>query len=153
MASGCGCGRAPAVLSSLHGAARAAPSSLPDRVLAERYRLRRSTEFTATVRGGRRSGRHYLVVHLAVSPSGLVAAPGPPRAGFVVSKAVGGAVVRNAVTRRLRALVHDRLDAMPPGSSMVVRALPAAASASYAELGADLDACLARLLRPEQVRL
>jgi len=55
-------------------------------------------------------------------------------------------VVRNTVTRRLRALVHERLGGLPPGGSMVVRALPPAATASYAELGADLDACLARLL-------
>jgi len=54
--------------------------------------------------------------------------------------------VRNSVTRRLRALVHDRLDLLPPGGSLVVRALPPAAGASYAELGEDLDACLARLL-------
>jgi ribonuclease P protein component len=66
--------------------------------------------------------------------------------GFVVSRAVGGAVVRNTVTRRLRALVHDRLGQLPEGGSIVVRALPPAADASYSELGADLDACLARLV-------
>lgn len=61
-------------------------------------------------------------------------------------------MVRNSVTRRLRALVHDRLSLLPQGGSLVVRALPPAADASYAELGADLDACLARLIpvRPEQ---
>jgi len=55
-------------------------------------------------------------------------------------------VVRNTVTRRLRGLVRDRLPGLPAGGSLVVRALPAAATASYAELGADLDACLARVL-------
>jgi len=36
---------------------------------------------------------------------------------------------------------------MLPGSAvLVVRALPAAAGASYQELGADLDRCLARVL-------
>ena len=55
-------------------------------------------------------------------------------------------MVRNTVTRRLRALVHDRLGQLPVGGSMVVRALPPAASASYSELGSDLDACLARLI-------
>jgi ribonuclease P protein component len=67
------------------------------------------------------------------------------RVGFVVSKAVGGAVVRNTVTRRLRALIRERLDALPAGTSLVVRALPASATATSAELAADLDACLARL--------
>jgi ribonuclease P protein component len=70
----------------------------------------------------------------------------PPRVGFVVSRAVGGAVVRNAVTRRLRALGRDRLPALPEGSLLVLRALPPSATASYAELGEDLDGCLERLL-------
>ena len=110
-------------------------------MLASRNRVRRSADFSAAVRRGRRSARTHLVVHLQVEPSG-----GVPRAGFVVSKAVGGAVVRNTVTRRLRALVRDRLAALPAGTVLVVRALPPAATASSAQLATDLDACLARLL-------
>jgi ribonuclease P protein component len=67
-----------------------------------------------------------------------------PRVGFVVSRAIGGAVGRNAVRRRLRHLMRDRLDTLPVGSTVVIRALPAAATASSAELAADLDAALAR---------
>ena len=67
----------------------------------------------------------------------------PSRAGFVVSKAVGNAVVRNTVRRRLRHLVRERLPELPAGSTLVVRALPVAAEASYARLGTDLDAALA----------
>jgi len=70
----------------------------------------------------------------------------PPRAGFVVSKAVGPAVVRNVVKRRLRHLVHDRLALLPAGSLVVVRALPPAAKADHAVLARDLDAALDRLL-------
>jgi ribonuclease P protein component len=70
------------------------------------------------------------------------------RAGFVVSKAVGGAVVRNLVRRRLRHLVRDRLGALAPGSTLVVRALPAAAERRYDELAADLDAAIASATRP-----
>jgi ribonuclease P protein component len=55
-------------------------------------------------------------------------------------------VVRNTVTRRLRALVHARLELLPADSTLVVRALPTAALASSAELAADLDACLDRVL-------
>lgn len=66
-----------------------------------------------------------------------------PRAGFVVSKAVGPAVTRNLVKRRLRHLVRARLGVLPPASLLVVRALPASATASYAELGHELDRCLA----------
>ena len=53
-------------------------------------------------------------------------------------------MVRNRVKRRLRHLARARMDHLPPGSHLVVRALPAAASASSRELAADLDAVLAR---------
>jgi ribonuclease P protein component len=52
-------------------------------------------------------------------------------------------VVRNKVRRRLRHLVRERVEALPSGSTLVVRALPAAAGTSYPQLGADLDAAIA----------
>jgi len=67
------------------------------------------------------------------------------RVGFVVSRAVGGAVVRNRVARRLRHLVRSRLQQLPPGTLLVIRALPPAATATSAELAMDLDAVLRRL--------
>lgn len=74
----------------------------------------------------------------------------PVRAGFVVSKAVGGAVVRNLVRRRLQHLVRAGLDTLPPGTDVVVRALPGAATRSFQELDADLRAALAAALRVRQ---
>lgn len=65
--------------------------------------------------------------------------------GFVVSKAVGTAVIRHRVSRRLRHLMRDRLSALPAGTLVVVRALPAAADASSRELGTDLDAAMRKL--------
>ena len=67
--------------------------------------------------------------------------------GLVVSKAVGGAVLRNQVKRRLRHLARERLTSLPGSAVLVVRALPPAATASSAELGADLDRALGRVLR------
>ncbi|WP_081915317.1 ribonuclease P protein component [Saccharothrix sp. NRRL B-16314] len=69
------------------------------------------------------------------------------KVGFVVSKAVGNSVVRHQVSRRLRHVVRDRLDRLPPGTSLVVRALAPSAEASSAELGRDLDAALHKVLR------
>ncbi len=93
------------------------------------------------VRGGARSGARRLVVHLSTTPPDDGSAP--PRAGLVVSKAVGGAVERTLVKRRLRGLLAERLGGLEQGDRVVVRALPAAHRATSAELGSDLDAALA----------
>lgn len=115
-------------------------------MLPAQHRLRHSADFAAAVRatGGARSGSRLIVVHANQTDA---RAGHPPRVGFVVSKAVGSAVVRNRTKRRLRALVHQRLDRIPLGTDLVIRANPPAAQASSPELGADLDALLARVLR------
>jgi ribonuclease P protein component len=111
-------------------------------VLPAPARLRRRDDFTLAVRRGRRAGRGTLVAHFLAS-----AAPElPARAGFVVGRAVGNSVVRHRTVRRLRHLVAARLDRLPAGSILVVRALPPAAAADSAALGRDLDAALSRLL-------
>ena len=110
-------------------------------MLSAGFRLTRQDEFASTIRRGRRGGRSRLVVHLHV-PAEVNPADLRPRAGFVVSRAVGGSVVRHRVTRRLRHLVRDRLAALPPGARLVVRALPPAADAPSSALAADLDAGL-----------
>jgi ribonuclease P protein component len=109
------------------------------------HRLTGSAGFSLAIRTGRRAGSSTLVVHLArpdSMPSGL---GDRPRVGFVVSRAVGNAVTRNRVRRRLRELVRDQGDSLPGGSLLVVRALPPSAEASYAELRSDLARCLTRV--------
>lgn len=71
----------------------------------------------------------------------------PPRVGFVVSKAVGNAVVRNRTKRRLRAAVATRLAGIPTGVDVVVRAQPAAARATFAELSEALEPLLHKAIR------
>jgi ribonuclease P protein component len=119
-------------------------------VLAASARLRRREDFTATVRTGRRATRGALVVHLALpaeQPDPARTDHPSARAGFVVSKAVGDAVTRNTVKRRLRHLVRTELAALPAGADVVVRALPTAASRSYAQLEIDLREGIAAAVR------
>ncbi|GAB2574876.1 ribonuclease P protein component [Streptomyces capparidis] len=124
-------------------------------MLPTENRLRRRQDFATAVRRGRRAGRPHLVVHLSSGsppardnrdPHAEGGSPPPARAGFVVGKAVGKAVQRNLVKRRLRHLVRERLPLLPPGSLIVVRALPGASTADHAALARDLDAALQRLL-------
>ena len=108
------------------------------------HRLTTSAGFGTAVRSGRRAGTRTLVLHLGTDTAETTG----PRVGFVVSKAVGNAVTRNRVKRRLRHLARERLTSLPGCGVLVVRALPAAAGASYADLGVDLDTARRRLERP-----
>ena len=114
-------------------------------MLPGRARLTRSQDFTAAMRGGRRAGRPLVVVHLRPAAAADADSTGPARVGFITSKAVGNAVVRNQVRRRLRHVVAARLGSLPPGALLVLRATPAAAGATSAQLGEDVDRALGRL--------
>ena len=114
-------------------------------MLPVEHRLTDSDSFRTAVRRGRRAGSRTLVVHLWVDDQ---ADNAPAAVGFTVGKAVGTAVVRNRVKRRLRHLTREHLpvlEALPGRAALVVRALPAAGEASSAELGRDLTRCLQRV--------
>jgi ribonuclease P protein component len=100
--------------------------------------MRTSEDFRQTIRFGKRSARPTLVAHVVSGGSG------PTSVGFVVSKAVGPAVVRNRVKRRLRHLMRARVGQLPAGTRLVIRALPPAAQQSSSSLAGDLDTALTR---------
>lgn len=120
-------------------------------MLPRAKRVRTPADFSQTLRSGARTGRRNLVVSAYLSePTGTESSPGPVRVGFVVSKAVGNAVVRNRVKRRLRAAVAEQLNgplAGHPGGTVVVRALPPSATAAWDELKGEVDSALVGALR------
>jgi len=71
----------------------------------------------------------------------------PPRVGFVVSKAVGNAVVRNRTKRILRAVMSARIGRVPEGVDVVIKANPELPGTPHALLVQDLDRLLATVLR------
>jgi ribonuclease P protein component len=115
-------------------------------VLPQQSRMRSPEEFKRTMRSGRRAGASVVAATLLLA-AGPVSSDAAPKVGFVVSRAVGSAVVRNRVKRRLRELMRRRVASLPGGCLLVVRAHPAAARARQADLAADLDLVLGRLLR------
>lgn len=112
-------------------------------MLPRASRLNASGDFRSTIRGGVRVGRPTLVVHAGAVPDRDSA-----HVGFVVSKAVGNAVTRNRVKRRLRHLAAAQLATTSRGVDLVVRALPRSA-----EPGADLAGDLASAWRKAVGRL
>lgn len=105
-------------------------------MLAQQHRMRVSAQFFQTTRSGVRTGRRNLVLYTAKLEEK------PTLIGFIVSKRVGKAVVRNKTKRRLRNHIARFVANHPHGYSIVIRALPASASASYAELVSDLESAL-----------
>ncbi len=71
---------------------------------------------------------------MSAAPSAELA----PRFGFIVTKAVGGAVTRNTVKRRLRAVGHSVLPGVPQGTDVVIRALPGSAEVPWATLHTEI---------------
>ncbi len=142
MVSVCACEPGPDAPLWATAGARAAPVSPPDAaVLPRPHRLRRSVEFDNAVRRGFRAASRSVVLHQIFSDQDE-----PVRVGFIVSRAVGNAVTRNLVRRRLSNLMALRLPALDQRSSVVVvRANPVAASLSFRELGLDLDVGLRAL--------
>lgn len=69
---------------------------------------------------------------------------GPARVAYAVGRAVGPAVVRNRVRRRLRALMDESAAELRPGAYLV-GAAPGAARSTYAGLRDDLRRALRHL--------
>ena len=107
-------------------------------MLARSSRLHRRGEFRIATRQGRRVRAPGLVQHAPIEETSA------PQVGFVVGRPVGPAVTRNQVRRRLQHLIAARLDRLPSGARLVVRATPAAAGRSSAVLGDALDDALAK---------
>jgi ribonuclease P protein component len=114
--------------------------------------MRRSADFRAAVRTGRRVRSGTIVVHHrpagAADASEDAAPPATPAlVGFVVGRTVGPSVSRHRVIRRLRHAVQRTVADLPPGSTTVIRALPTAARASWPALAADVTSGLDRVRR------
>ena len=114
-------------------------------MLPAAHRLRSAADFTAVTKRGRRARCGSVVVYLLAESAENA---GPSKVGLVVGKAVGGSVTRHRVSRRLRAQLADRLDRIPHGAKVVVRALPDSSHASSAARGRDLSRALDKLTAP-----
>lgn len=112
--------------------------------------LRSSREFKR-VRGGRKAGTASFLIEGKARPGaadgdserGEAATAGEPRFGFTVTKKIGGAVVRNRVRRRLKAIVRDLDPALArPEFDYVVVARSGAVDQPFADLSAEFRRAL-----------
>lgn len=106
-------------------------------MLARENRLVRADDYRNTVRRGRRLATKITVVYVIHRADGA-----DTRFGFIVSKAVGNAVSRNLIRRRLKSVARALVTEAAPNIDVVVRALPAAVEATWSELRTELAAAL-----------
>jgi ribonuclease P protein component len=89
-----------------------------------RHRLSRSRDFDAVYRHGRSVSTRFLVLYWFARED-----DGEPRLGLAVPKAVGPAVVRNKMKRRLREAFGARLAELPRNQDYVLVVRPGLAEA------------------------
>lgn len=95
-------------------------------------KLVRRGEFDAVYRAGkRRSSTHFTVFFRANELP-------HSRFGFSIKKALGGAVVRNRIRRRLREMVRGHRTEIPAGWDIVIHPKSSVAKAPFAALTAEL---------------
>lgn len=85
--------------------------------------------------------------HLVVNPGVNIDKPtnSEARMGLAVSKAVGHAVTRNLVKRRLRAIAREYESLLPAYIDVVIRAKPSAATANFADLEQQVKRCFSKI--------
>lgn len=127
-------------------------------MLSQENRLHRSSDFRRVVRTGVKVNYGRVVVYAARQDSDKERAAhvarfaphtqtsgNPPRVGLIVSKAVGNAVVRHQLSRRLRHTCRELIPSMPSGVDIVIRALPGAQLVPSRCLENWLAECLHRI--------
>lgn len=115
-------------------------------MLPSHYRMRRSADFGATVKQGRRAAQPDVIVYSRVVDDRRIDTPEvaemPPRVGLIIAKSVGSAVDRHRVARRLRHVARDVLSDLHAGEQLVIRALPSSRAAKSDALRTQLRAGL-----------
>ena len=97
-------------------------------------RLRSSSDFARTTKVGHRATSQSLILYGTVpGATSDVKTPAQsegPKVGLIISKAVGGSVVRHRIARQLRHLIKDELAQFPTSAQIVIRVLRAQESYS-----------------------
>lgn len=99
--------------------------------MAAVHRITAGSDYRDTVRRGRRVGGRLIAAHAVFHVSRETS---PARFGYIITKAVGNAVTRNRVRRRLKSISDAVIREGFTGVDVVFRAHPAAANASFADL-------------------
>jgi ribonuclease P protein component len=95
-------------------------------------RLVRRGEFDAVYRAGKRRSSSHFTVFFRANQMPV------SRFGFSIKKALGGAVVRNRIRRRIREIVRCHRVEIPAGWDIVIHPKSSVGRAEFVGLTADL---------------
>ena len=101
-------------------------------------RLRRRVEFDRVYKGGERYSSANMTVIFLAATSG-------PRVGFTAGKALGGAVIRNRIRRRLREAVRRHLCELKTPAEVVFHPRKSALRADFSQLEAEVTRAFAAI--------
>jgi len=110
-----------------------------DRSFPREARLVRRGAFDIVYRGGKRLSSSHFTVFVRPNEVGL------SRFGFSIKKALGGAVVRNRIRRRVREIVRGHRQEIPAGWDIVIHPKSTVGKAPFAALEQDLLRLLGKL--------
>jgi ribonuclease P protein component len=102
-------------------------------------RLRKHADFEKVYRNGRRLFSAHMTLFF------LPQDRGPARVGFTVPRAMGAAVERNRMRRRLREAVRLNLGAAGGAVDVVIHPKKSALTAEFAALGEEIARAFARI--------
>ena len=95
-------------------------------MLPNNLRIKNSAEFAQVTRSGRRITSDSLTGYLYSSDSNQ-----PAKLGLIVGKSVGNSVVRHRISRQIRHAVKKKINSLPNGTLLVVRASKKPINAFY----------------------
>jgi len=89
-------------------------------MLAAQHRMRSSVDFQKVRRSGKKVVLPGLIMHICVG----MFADSATQVGLTVGKDCGNSVQRHRTSRRIRAAISPVVTKLPPGTGLVVKALP-----------------------------
>ncbi|MCX6426876.1 MAG: ribonuclease P protein component [Actinobacteria bacterium] len=113
-------------------------------MLPRSARLTSPDDFARTTKTGFRVTVSSLVGYLHLTHTQT-----PALCGLIISKNVGGSVVRHRIARQLRHNLRAHLELLPQGSRLVIRALP---SALTSNLTNEIELLIPKLLIKSSVQ-
>ena len=108
-------------------------------MLPKNARLTDSNDFSRATKSGLRVSTQNFIGYLYLNNN-----DNQTRAGIIISKSVGGSVVRHLVSRKVRHILTKEINNLPANSLLVIRALNGAVNAKYQE---EISLIVAKLIK------